>query len=190
MNARRIRTFAKVPAGVGLLIASFAFFPSGSAGQIRPGHFDQMKARNIGPAGMSGRVAAVDVNPSDPTVVFVGASTGGVWRSTDGGLQWVPVFDDQPVLGIGAVAVSPANPDIVWVGTGEGNPRNSVGVGKGIYKSLELLLPDVSLADKWLTTPNDNPLFNGTAPLERMLAGQVLDLAVVRNLLDAERGGW
>jgi len=137
MNARRIRTFAKVPAGVGLLIASFAFFPSGSAGQIRPGHFDQMKARNIGPAGMSGRVAAVDVNPSDPTVVFVGASTGGVWRSTDGGLQWVPVFDDQPVLGIGAVAVSPANPDIVWVGTGEGNPRNSVGVGKGIYKSLD-----------------------------------------------------
>lgn len=60
----------------------------------------------------------------------------------------------------------------------------------GIYKSLELLLPDAKLADKWLTTPNDNPLFNGTAPLERMLAGQVLDLAVVRNLLDAERGGW
>lgn len=60
----------------------------------------------------------------------------------------------------------------------------------GIYKSLELLLPDPKLAARWLTTPNDNPLFNGTAPLDRLLAGQVVDLAVVRNFLDAERGGW
>lgn len=60
----------------------------------------------------------------------------------------------------------------------------------GIYKSLEILLPEQSLADHWLATPNDNPLFNGTAPLERLLAGQVVDLAVVRNFLDAERGGW
>lgn len=60
----------------------------------------------------------------------------------------------------------------------------------GIYKSLQILLPDPALADQWLTTPNDNPLFNGTAPLDRLLAGQVLDLAVVRNFLDAERGGW
>ncbi|MEX2375624.1 MAG: MbcA/ParS/Xre antitoxin family protein [Dehalococcoidia bacterium] len=60
----------------------------------------------------------------------------------------------------------------------------------GIYKSLELLLPDPDLADRWLNTPNDNPLFNGSAPMERMLAGQVVDLATVRNFLDAERGGW
>jgi hypothetical protein len=60
----------------------------------------------------------------------------------------------------------------------------------GIYKSLELLLPDPQLAAQWLTTPNDNPLFNGTAPLDRLLAGQVVDLAVVRDFLDAERGGW
>ena len=60
----------------------------------------------------------------------------------------------------------------------------------GIYKSLQILLPDQSLADKWLDTPNDNPLFNGTAPLDRLLAGHVVDLAVVRNFLDAERGGW
>jgi hypothetical protein len=59
----------------------------------------------------------------------------------------------------------------------------------GIYKSLELLLPDATLADQWLATPNDNPLFNGTAPIERMLAGHVVDLAVVRSFLDAERGG-
>lgn len=60
----------------------------------------------------------------------------------------------------------------------------------GIYKSLQILLPDQALADQWLVTPNDNPLFNGTAPLDRLLAGQVVDLAVVRSFLDAERGGW
>jgi len=60
----------------------------------------------------------------------------------------------------------------------------------GIYKSLEILLPDQALADQWLATPNDNPLFNGTAPLNRLLAGQVVDLAMVRVYLDAERGGW
>jgi len=59
----------------------------------------------------------------------------------------------------------------------------------GIYKSLQTLLPDPALADQWLSSPNDNPLFNGTAPLDRLLAGQVVDLAVVRNFLDAEGGG-
>ncbi len=59
----------------------------------------------------------------------------------------------------------------------------------GIYKSLQILLPDQVLADQWLVTPNDNPLLNGTAPLDRLLAGQVMDLAVVRSYLDAERGG-
>lgn len=59
----------------------------------------------------------------------------------------------------------------------------------GIYKSLQILLPDQAQADQWLATPNDNPLFNGTAPLDRLLAGQVVDLAVVRHFLDAERGG-
>lgn len=60
----------------------------------------------------------------------------------------------------------------------------------GIYKALQILLPDQALADQWLARPNDNPLFNGAAPLDRLLAGQMLDLAVVRNFLDAERGGW
>ena len=60
----------------------------------------------------------------------------------------------------------------------------------GIYKALQILLPDQSLADRWLIRPNDNPLFKGTAPLERLMTGQMLDLAVVRNFLDAEQGGW
>ena len=60
----------------------------------------------------------------------------------------------------------------------------------GIYKSLQIQLSDQTLSDQWLATPNDNPLFNGTAPLDRLLAGQVVDLAVVRDFLDAERGSW
>lgn len=60
----------------------------------------------------------------------------------------------------------------------------------GIYKSLQILLPDPQQADAWLITPNDNPLFNGQRPLDRLLAGQVVDLAEVRQFLDAERGGW
>ena len=60
----------------------------------------------------------------------------------------------------------------------------------GIYKSLQILFPDRTLADQWLAAPNDNPLFNGMAPLDRLLGGQVVDLAVVRNFLDAERSGW
>lgn len=60
----------------------------------------------------------------------------------------------------------------------------------GIYKSLQILLADHAMADQWLSTPNDNPLFNGSKPLDRLLAGHVVDLAVVRNFLDVQRGGW
>ena len=94
-----------------------------------------MQARNIGPGGMSGRVSDVDVVLSDPTVMYVGAATGGVWKTEDGGVRWTPIFDDQEAIGVGAVQVYQPNPDIVWVGTGEGNPRNSAGVGAGVYRS-------------------------------------------------------
>ncbi len=86
---------------------------------------------------MSGRIAAIEAVESDPNVIFVGAATGGLWKSVNGGQSWESLFDDQRVLGIGAVAVFQADPDIVWVGTGEGNPRNSAGVGAGIYKSMD-----------------------------------------------------
>ncbi len=96
-----------------------------------------MKARSIGPAGMSGRVSSIDVVVADPNIIYVGSATGGVWKSGDGGLTWTPIFDEQGTSSIGAVAVFQANPDVVWVGTGEGNPRNSAGVGNGIYKSID-----------------------------------------------------
>ena len=119
-----------------LLLASL-FSTTPAAGQVDPALLAGMSARSIGPAGMSGRVAVVVAAPSDPTIVYVGAATGGVWKSVNGGLSFEPIFDDQPVASIGAIAVHPTDPDVVWVGTGEGNVRNSVSVGNGIYRSRD-----------------------------------------------------
>ncbi|HEX8407401.1 MAG TPA: hypothetical protein VF883_00935 [Thermoanaerobaculia bacterium] len=105
--------------------------------QVDPELLAGMKARAIGPATMSGRVAAIDVVHSNPDVVYVGAATGGVWKSIDGALSFTPIFDDQPVAAIGAISIYQPSPDIVWVGTGEGNPRNSMSVGNGIYKTVD-----------------------------------------------------
>jgi len=102
-----------------------------------PDRFAGMRARSIGPAAMSGRVAAIAGVDSDPQTVYVGAASGGVWKSTNGGLAWQPIFDDQPVHSIGAIAVFQRNPSVVWVGTGEGNLRNSAAVGNGVYRSLD-----------------------------------------------------
>lgn len=96
-----------------------------------------MKARVVGPAAMSGRVAAIDAVASDPNHIVVGAATGGVWISSNGGLNWTPVFDDEECASVGAVAINQANPDVIWVGTGEGNTRNSTSIGCGMFKSLD-----------------------------------------------------
>ena len=104
---------------------------------IDPDRLAGMKARSIGPATMSGRVVAVAAVESDPEIIYVGGAISGVWKSTDGGLTFEPIFDDQPVASIGAIAVFQPNPAIVWVGTGEGNPRNSASVGNGVYRSLD-----------------------------------------------------
>jgi photosystem II stability/assembly factor-like uncharacterized protein len=105
--------------------------------QVDPELLAGMKARSIGPAAMSGRVAAIDAVESNPNIVYVGAATGGVWKSTNAALSFTPVFDDQPVAAIGAIAIFQPSPDIVWVGTGEGNVRNSMSVGNGVYKTLD-----------------------------------------------------
>jgi photosystem II stability/assembly factor-like uncharacterized protein len=108
------------------------------AGQeIDPSLFSALTARSIGPAGMSGRITAIDGLASDPSVLWVGAATGGVWKSRNGGTTWTPVFDEQRISGIGAVAIDQNAPEVVWVGTGEGNPRNSAGVGAGLYKTMD-----------------------------------------------------
>lgn len=96
-----------------------------------------IEPRNIGPAGMSGRITTIDVVTSNPDIIYAGSASGGLWKSTSGGVTWNPIFDDQPTASIGAVAIQQSNPSVVWVGTGEGNPRNSLNGGYGIYKSLD-----------------------------------------------------
>ncbi|HMQ47962.1 MAG TPA: hypothetical protein PKA00_11260 [Saprospiraceae bacterium] len=104
---------------------------------IDPDHFKSVKIRNVGPAGMSGRVTAIDVVNSSPDVIYIGTASGGVWKSTSGGIDWTPVFDEQALQSIGALCINQRNPDEIWAGTGEGNPRNSMNSGEGIYKSLD-----------------------------------------------------
>ena len=120
-----------------IIILSAALGLSAAAQSLDPALFAGMKARSIGPAGMSGRVAAIDVVLSDPNTIYVGAAIGGVWKSTDSGVTWKPVFDEMDSSAIGSIAIFQPNPDIVWAGAGEGNVRNSVSVGRGIYKSLD-----------------------------------------------------
>ena len=100
-------------------------------------HFKNLKPRNIGPAGMSGRVTAIDAVWTNPNIIYLGTASGGVWKTENGGGSWESIFDDQPILNIGAVAITQTNPSVVWAGTGEGNPRNSVSLGAGIYKSID-----------------------------------------------------
>lgn len=115
-----------------LFWASFTF-----AQQVNMEHMGDIQPRNIGPAGMSGRVTSIDVDLSDSDIIYAGTASGGVWKSTNGGIKWEPIFDDQPVISIGAVTVNQQNPSEIWVGTGEGNPRNSHNSGGGLYKSLD-----------------------------------------------------
>ena len=99
--------------------------------------FEQFNTRNIGPAGMSGRVTAVDAVRENPDIIFIGTAAGGVWKSESGGTHWKPLFQNEKVASIGAIAINPQNPNDIWVGTGEGNPRNSLTSGYGIYRSLD-----------------------------------------------------
>ena len=96
-------------------------------------------ARNIGSAVMSGRISSLDAVtlPDGKLMVWVGAASGGVWKSLDGATTFTPVFDDQPVQSIGAVEIDRRNTDTVWVGTGEAWTRNSVSIGNGIYKTTD-----------------------------------------------------
>ena len=96
-----------------------------------------MKPRNIGPGGMSGRVTSIDVVQSDTNILYAGTASGGLWKSTSAGIKWKPIFDNEATASIGSVAIQQSNPSVIWVGTGEGNPRNSLNGGYGIYKSLD-----------------------------------------------------
>ena len=96
-----------------------------------------LEFREIGPAVMGGRIDDFAVVESNPNIVFAGAASGGVWKTTNNGTTWEPVFDKEGVSTIGDIAIAPSDPSIVWVGTGEPNNRQSSSWGDGIYKSLD-----------------------------------------------------
>jgi photosystem II stability/assembly factor-like uncharacterized protein len=148
-------------------------------------------ARNIGSATMSGRIAAVaGVNEGGKTTLFVGAASGGVWRSYDDGTTFKPVFDEQPVQSIGAIAIDPSNPKTIYVGTGEAWTRNSVSVGDGIYKSTDggetwknVGLPESERVVRIIVHPHDGRIVYACVP------GKLWSDSADRGLYKSSDGG-
>ena len=105
-------------------------------GQVSADQFAGMSARSIGPAGGTGWISAIDAVVADPNVIYVGAASGGLWKSGNGGQTWRSVFDDQPISDIGSVAINQASPNLVWVGIGEGNGSGDPAAA-AVYRSLD-----------------------------------------------------
>jgi photosystem II stability/assembly factor-like uncharacterized protein len=96
-----------------------------------------LKWRNIGPANMGGRVSAIEGVAGDPNTYYVGGADGGIFKTINNGVTFDEIFNDQDAYSIGAITVAPSDANVIWVGTGEGDPRNSVGYGRGVYRSID-----------------------------------------------------
>jgi photosystem II stability/assembly factor-like uncharacterized protein len=117
-----------------LLVLIFCF--ALSAQQYDPAMYQELRWRMIGPF-RGGRTVAISGVPGHPNIFYMAPNNGGVWKTTDFGRTWNPIFDDQPTGSIGALAVAPSNPDTIYVGSGEGLRRPDLSVGDGIYKSID-----------------------------------------------------
>lgn len=130
---------------------------------------DALTPRNIGPAIMGGRTVDFAVVESNSSIIYAAVGPSGLWKSTDNGIHWDPVFEHEGSVSIGAVAVSRSHPDVVWVGTGEATCRNSVAIGDGVYKSMDggktwknMGLTDTRHIDRILIDPmNPNIVYVG-----------------------------
>jgi hypothetical protein len=96
-----------------------------------------LKLRSIGPSAISGRIIDIAVHPQNKSVWFVGVACGGVWKTTNAGITFEPIFDNEGSFSIGCITIDPNNPHIVWVGSGENNSQRSVAYGDGVYKSID-----------------------------------------------------
>ncbi len=97
-------------------------------------NFERLEWRSIGPAIFAGRVTDVEGVPGNPRILYVASASGGLWKTINGGITWLPVFERQGTISLGDIAIDPRNPEVIWAGTGEANPRNSVSFGDGIYR--------------------------------------------------------
>ncbi len=127
--------FRKVACAGALILISFAALPARQQGGA-PNMFEGLRWRPIGPTRAS-RTCAVAGHKSHPYTFYMGVCNGGVWKTTDAGNTWTPIFDDQPTQSIGTIAIAPSNAEIVYVGSGEGLHRPDLSVGDGVYKSTD-----------------------------------------------------
>src|SRR5216683_2911365 len=130
------RTFRIVLGSAILWSTGFVLAGIDRAQEISSSLYSEMKWRMIGPF-RGGKVNAVAGVPGNPGVYYFGANGGGVWKTTDGGTVWKPIFDEEPVASIGALALAPSNPSIIYVGSGENNLYADITYGNGVYKSID-----------------------------------------------------
>jgi photosystem II stability/assembly factor-like uncharacterized protein len=116
-------------------VLGFVVFAQGQAPRIGSDVYSSLRWRYIGPEG--NRVSAVAGVPGNPLLLYAGSASGGIFKTTDGGLNWEPIFDAQPVSSIGDIALAPSDPNVVWAGTGEACIRSHISVGEGIFKSTD-----------------------------------------------------
>ncbi len=124
-----------------LVLVAFAFSTAIAEEETKPGFneatFKGLEMRGVGPAFMSGRIADIVIDPTDPSTWYVAVGSGGVWKTENASTTWTPVFDDEGSYSIGCIALDPNNPNTVWVGTGENVSGRHVGYGDGIYRSRD-----------------------------------------------------
>ncbi|MFO7893610.1 MAG: hypothetical protein R6U63_07750 [Longimicrobiales bacterium] len=99
--------------------------------------FDELAFRPIGPAVTGGRIHDVEALPHDPSTIYVATASGGLWKTTNKGTTWRPIFDRQPTSTFGDLAIAPSDPNVIWAGTGEQNNRQSTSWGNGVYRSID-----------------------------------------------------
>ena len=104
---------------------------------LTPELLEGLRFRSIGPAVTGGRIHDIEGVPDDPSTLYLASASGGLWKTTNKGTTWTPIFDDQPVSTFGDVAIAPSNPEVVWAGTGEQNNRQSSSWGSGVYRSTD-----------------------------------------------------
>lgn len=119
------------------LVPATATFAQADAPATLASAVKGLRLREIGPALMGGRIADIAVSPADPSTWYVAAGSGNLWKTTNSGITWTPVFDDQASYSIGTVSIDPNHPEVVWVGTGENVSGRHVGWGDGVYRSTD-----------------------------------------------------